>query len=243
MVSTALREAARLSRKALAAARSGGIAGLARATSRHVCWRLGLDGCAHWLDARIDRRFGIDTCGVITNLDSLGIEGAARKEATFYEPVQEDVFLDMLATAEVDPGQYDFIDFGSGKGRALVLAAEAGFRKAVGVEISPALHEVAIRNIATYRRRRPQAAPIELRCGDAAAFELPPGDALLLFFYNPFHENMLRSVLSNAARAWRRQRRKLTVVYCNPIHFDLFEEFDFLEPALRNRLFAVLHSR
>lgn len=241
MVSTALREATRLSRKALATARAGGIPGLTRAASRHVVWRLGLDRCAHWLDARVDRRFGIDTCGVI-NLDSLGIKGAARDEATCYEAVREDVFLDVMATANVEPRRCDFIDFGSGKGRALVLAAEAGFRKAVGVEISPALHEVAIRNVAIYRRQRPHAGPIELRCGDAAAFELPPGDALL-FFYNPFREGMLRSVLSNVARAWRAQRCKLTVVYCNPIHFDLFDEFDFLEPAFRHRLFAVLHSR
>src|SRR5262245_60021327 len=69
MVSMALREAARLSRKALAAARLRGIAGLARATGRHVCWRLGLNGYANWRDGRIDRRFGIDTRGIISNLD------------------------------------------------------------------------------------------------------------------------------------------------------------------------------
>lgn len=242
MVSMALRNAARLSRKALATARSGGIAGLARATGRHLCWRLGLNGYANWRDGRIDRRFGIDTRGIITNLDSLGIEGAARKEATFYEAVREDIFLDVVAFAGVDPRQYDFIDFGSGKGRALVLAAEAGFRKAVGVEISPALHEVAIRNVATYQRQRPQAGPIELRCGNAAAFELPPGDALL-FFYNPFREATLRAVLSNVARTWRRQPRKLIVVYCNPVHLDFFNEFDFLEPAFRDHAFVVFHSR
>src|SRR5688572_18369938 len=146
MVATALQEISRLTNKALATARSGGIAGLARATGRHLCWHLGLIGYFNWRDGRIDRRFGIDTRGTITNLDSLGIKGAARKEATFYEPVQEDTFLDIVAVAGIDPHQYDFIDFGSGKGRALVLAAEAGFRKAVGVEISPPLHEVAIRN-------------------------------------------------------------------------------------------------
>jgi SAM-dependent methyltransferase len=242
MVSTALREAARLSRKALATARSGGIAGLARATGRHLSWHLGLDGYFRWRDGRIDRRFGIDTRGNITNLDTLGIKGAARKEATFYEAVQEDVFLDIMAVAGVDPGQYVFIDFGSGKGRALVLAAEAGFRKVVGVEISPALHEVAIRNVATYRRQRPQAGPIELRCGNAVAFELPPGDTLL-FFYNPFREATLRTVISNAERAWRQQPRKLIVVYCNPVHVGFFTEFDFLEPAFRDHAFAVFHSR
>lgn len=238
----ALREAARLSRKALATARSGGIAGLARATGRHLCWRLGLNGYARWRDGQIDRRFGIDTRGVIKNLDSLGIKGVARKEATFYEAVQEDTFLDAVATAGVDPRQYDFIDFGSGKGRALVLAAEAGFRKAIGVEISDKLHEVAIRNVATYRRQRPQAGPIELLCGDAVAFELPPGDALL-FIYNPFREATLRAVLSNVARTWQRQRRKLIVVYCHPLHLDLFNEFDFLEPAFSDHAFAVFHSR
>src|SRR5262245_58522130 len=242
MVSAALREAARLSRKALATARSGGFAGLARAAGRHVCWRLGLDGYSHWRDGRIDRRFGIDTRGVIDNLDSLGIKGAARKEATFYEPVQEDTFLDIVAVAGIEPHQFDVIDFGSGKGRALVLAAEAGFRKVVGVEISPPLHEAAIRNVAIYQKQRPQAGPIELLCSDATAFELSPDNALL-FFYNPFRETTLRAVLSNVASAWRRQQRKLTVVYCNPLHFDLFNDFDFLEPAFRDHEFAVYHSR
>jgi SAM-dependent methyltransferase len=200
MVSTALRETARLSRKALATARTGGIAGLARAAGRHLSWRLGLVGYFRWRDGRIDRRAGID------------------------------------------PRQYNFIDFGSGKGRALVLAAEAGFRKVIGVEISPALHEVAIRNVATYRQQRPQAGPIELRCGNATAFELPPGDTLL-FFFNPFREATLRAVISNAARAWRQQPRKLTVAYCNPLHLDFFNEFDFLEPAFRDHALAVFHSR
>src|SRR5262245_1646236 len=113
MVATALREAARLSRKALATARSGGVAGLVRATGRHVCWRLGLNGYFDWRDGRIDRRFGIDTRGVITDLESIGIEGAARRDATFYEAVQEDTFLDVVAVVGVDPHQYDFIDFGS----------------------------------------------------------------------------------------------------------------------------------
>jgi SAM-dependent methyltransferase len=236
MVSAALREAARLTRKALDAARSGGVGELARVTRRSASGRY-----ANWRDGRIDRRFGIDTRGIIKDLDSLGIEGAARKDVTQYEPVQVDVFQDIVAVAAVNPRHYDFIDFGSGKGRALVLAAEAGFRKAVGVELSPALHEVAVRNAAIYRQQRPSAAPIELHCGNATAFELPPDDALL-FFYNPFRERTLRAVLSNVAGAWQRRPRKLIVAYRNPVHLDVFHEFDFLELAFRDAAFAVYRS-
>jgi SAM-dependent methyltransferase len=135
-----------------------------------------------------------------------------------------------------------FVDFGSGKGRALVLAAEYGFRRVIGVELAPALHDAAQRNVEAFRRRRPWAGGIELYCGDAVELPIPQGEALL-FFYNPFADGVMRKVAANIERSYRERPRKLLVAYRNPVHSQVFEELAFLRPAVRNRSFVLYLAR
>jgi SAM-dependent methyltransferase len=66
-----------------------------------------------------------------------------------------------------------FIDLGSGKGRALLIASEYAFGAIVGVELSPKLHAIAAANIAGSRgtaQRSRNARTIE---ADATEFRFP----------------------------------------------------------------------
>jgi hypothetical protein len=134
------------------------------------------------------------------------------------------------------------VDFGSGKGRAMVLGAEWGFKRVIGVELAPALHEAACRNVAAYRRKRPLAPPIELHCGDAVDLPIPQEDAML-FFYNPFGEPVMRKIARRIETSLRARPRKLVVAYRNPVHSEVFDELDCLRLVTRNTSFALYRAR
>jgi len=85
-----------------------------------------------------------------------------------HEPSPARRFLAILRALPLDPAGYTFVDLGSGKGAALVLAAKQGYGRLVGVEVDGALVDVALRNLRSLRRRRPDLADrIELVRQDA----------------------------------------------------------------------------
>lgn len=196
------------------------------------------DRYARWEEDRFDRRYGIETRGIHDDLAALGASGEHLADAYGYEAIQPGMFRAMLRALDIEPSTHVFVDFGSGKGRAVFLAAQRGFRASIGVELAPALHEVALRNLGAFRRRAPRAGPIDLCCGDAAYFPIPDADAVFCFF-NPFGERVLRKVAANIEGAYRRRPRSVVIAYRNPVHPRVFEERAFLRPVLRNRSFAI----
>lgn len=155
---------------------------------------------------RFDAENGVTTEALLFlgELDPEAI-GDALIDATHYEPVPIAEFDALVAAV---PGPYEnctFVDVGSGMGRAVMLAMLLPFRAVVGIEVSPALHEIAKENLAAWNSRD------DLRCrnvrlvrADAAVFSYPAGD-LLVFLYNPFGaatlaRTLTRIVTTRAAR-------------------------------------------
>jgi methylase of polypeptide subunit release factors len=58
-----------------------------------------------------------------------------------------DELANAVASLDVEHKDFTFIDLGSGKGRALVLALSYPFRRVVGVEFALELHRVAEANL------------------------------------------------------------------------------------------------
>ena len=136
----------------------------------------------------------------------------------------------------IEFSRYTFIDYGSGKGRVLLLAARYPFRRVIGVEMSAALNLAAAANIAAYERRNPLQSRIELVAGDARNLAVPDED-LVAYFYNPFDEVVLRAVWDKLRASIMRRPRSLFVVYVNPMHRRLFDDSNELrwiydEPAV-----------
>lgn len=93
------------------------------------------------LDSTFDWRYGTSTSGKV-NSDQLGVTGGNQIHAKRYGATKVRPLLALLKSQDV-PVNGVFVDFGSGKGRALMVAALYGFRRIVGVEFSPQLHEAA----------------------------------------------------------------------------------------------------
>ena len=144
----------------------------------------------------------------------------------------------MLDGLPIDYSEFTFIDLGSGKGRALLMAADYPFRRILGVELLPELHRIAEANIPTYRNQQQKCFAIEARCGDAFSFEFPP-EPTVLYLFNPFPESGLTKVVGGLESSLRHNPRPVYVVYHNPILEHVLSSSSALRRLTGNYQFAI----
>jgi SAM-dependent methyltransferase len=121
--------------------------------------------------------------------------GPSLEFATHYEPTPVAQAEALLDASPLTAEHTTFIDIGAGMGRVVFLAARRPFRGVVGVEISPALVEIARDNLGDLSDTRRQATDVRFVCADAAAYRFPPGD-LAVYLYNPFGAPVLEAMLA-----------------------------------------------
>lgn len=105
-----------------------------------------------------------------------------------------------------------FIDFGCGKGLALLSAAKHSFSKVIGVEYSSDLVAIAQRNVIRYRGPLRSRKNISIVHGDAARFSFPP-TPLVCYFFNPFLPVVMEAVLENLVASWKECPRDIRLVF------------------------------
>lgn len=145
---------------------------------------------------RFDAELGVTTEALVFlgELDPEAI-GPSLEHATHYEPTPVAQAEALFDASPVDPQASTFVDLGAGMGRVVLLAARRPFRAVIGVEISPALVEIARENLAAARDPRRIARDVKVVRADAAAYALPRGD-LVVYMYNPFRGPVLDAVLA-----------------------------------------------
>jgi hypothetical protein len=93
-------------------------------------------------------------------------------------------------------------------------ASRFPFRRVVGVELSPDLHQIAQRNVQTYRPRR-RCAAVELVNSDVLDYEIPD-DVTVVHMFNPFRGTIFASVVEKLLASAERAPRPLRIIYANP---------------------------
>lgn len=179
-----------------------------------------------YMDRRFDRQYDTDTCDRI-ELGNLDILGDNRNQGVYYEPTPMALFRHMMLTIRSDLLYQDFvfIDYGSGKGRTLLMASDYPFKAVIGVEFACELHLTAQRNIEIYGRKsegRQQCKALNSVHSDAGSFD-PPAENLLVYFYNPFLGEVIVKVLENLAGAARENGSKVALIYFNPLSCGVVE--------------------
>jgi hypothetical protein len=180
-------------------------------------------------EREFDRRFGTDTATSVPAWKLSDISSPNRVHATNYVASREkdvSMLFDMLPIRVED---YVLIDFGSGKGKVLLLAAEYGFGRAIGVEFSPSLHTIAQANIERYKSVSPRKIKIESVCQDAAEFAIP-AEKLVIFLYGPFQEPVFQSVAANLRESLKIYDRPIFVVNFGSPLAKAILKVDFLSP-------------
>jgi len=158
------------------------------------------------------------------NTTSGTVGGRARLLGLFhsaYQPTDPALFREMMASLPVLSEQFEFepftfVDLGSGKGRTLLMASEYPFRRIVGVELLPALHQIAQENLARYRSESQKCFVLEAVCADAIDFAFPV-EPLVIFLFNPLPEAGVRRVVASLDASLKAHPRAVYVLYHNPL--------------------------
>ena len=179
-------------------------------------------------DLEFDLRYGTDTGGTIY-LDELHVSERDRVLGNRYEPAHAWVVRDFIEHLPVDLNKYAYVDLGSGKGRALLLAAAYPFARIVGVELAEELHAIAENNIGIYAAPEMRCRRIRSECMNADRFVFP-GENLIVSVFNSFKAEVLRAVLDNLVLSLREAPRAAYFVYINPLHKEVIEASGLFEP-------------
>ena len=168
-----------------------------------------------------DSQYGTDTAEIVS-VGALDIPDERLEHAIRYEPVVPEVFYAILNELPIKHEEFVFVDIGSGKGRALLMASRFPFKAIIGVELSASLASVAAKNIDVFKDPLQRCDRIEIVRADAVDYKLP-GDNLVLFLYNPFDAAIMRKVLTNIESSIDRCPRVIYVAYHQPLHREVWE--------------------
>jgi SAM-dependent methyltransferase len=158
-----------------------------------------------------------------------------------YQPSEPVLFCEMLDSLPPPLDGFTFIDLGSGKGRALLMASRYPFRQIIGVELLEELNAIAVRNIAAYKGERQKCSLIESHAGDARRFEFP-ADPTVLYLFNPFPRHVWRDVLASLRRSQEITPRQVYVIYHNPVHQDILAGEGWLHEIRKTHQFIVYQA-
>jgi hypothetical protein len=162
-----------------------------------------------------DVEYGTETSGLITGEELVSGRWNDLWNTAYYG-ISPSGFNQMFEALNLDWARFMFVDLGSGKGRALLLASRFPFRRIVGVEIVPELSEAAAANVGRFSAPWQACHEIETRTEDAAEFVYPAGP-FVLFLYQPFLPPVLKRCLKNLLRSLAAEPREMYVVYVNPV--------------------------
>jgi len=90
----------------------------------------------------------------------------------------------------------------------------------VGIELCEELCQVARANVRRLRRRR---SPVEIRHVDAALADI--SDGTIFYMFHPFGQSTLLDVLENIKRTRDLATEKVTVIYTNAQHAEVFDGY------------------
>jgi SAM-dependent methyltransferase len=153
-----------------------------------------------------DWRWRIHTYDLI-ELEKLGLG----PESLEYCPTPYAVLRRIFRALPASVREGTFLDYGCGMGRSVIAACRGGFRKAIGVEISGYLCEIA--------RRNARGLPVEIVQSDAALFRVP-ADVSVVFFFNPFRGHILTQVLDLIEDSLIETDRPIVIVYFMRKYFE-----------------------
>jgi SAM-dependent methyltransferase len=193
-------------------------------------------------DAGFDWDHRVDTTSAV-------VDWRDRLLGTFhspYQPTDADLFHQMFEAlreqTHIDFHDFVFVDLGSGKGRTLLMASDYPFRRITGVELLPALHQAAQKNLHNYHAATQKCFALESLCADATEFSFP-AEPTLLYLFNPLPESGLRKVIANLQKSLRSHPREVYVLYHNPLLEKVLSQSSSLRKLGGTHQYAMYKSR
>jgi hypothetical protein len=163
------------------------------------------------LDLIYERRLGIRTEEFI-RLET----GINNPDFFRYKPASYTEFRKLMKHVSIQPGKDVFMDYGSGLGRVLILAAMYPFKKVIGLELVERFNRAAARNFEKCRNKL-KCTELQLLTAEATSC-LPPNEVTIFYFYNPFRYPVLKRVLNNINDTLTENPRRVRLIFRHPIN-------------------------
>jgi SAM-dependent methyltransferase len=145
---------------------------------------------------RFDSKYHVDTQMAVALAD-LETTAPEARFANSYQGTPVAVLHRIIRRLKVDRQRFTFIDLGSGKGRALLIAAQYPFKSVLGVEFSKKLHDIALANIEKFAAAGAACTTVTAINCDAAQFDFSDIGHKVVFCANPFAADLMIRVLDN----------------------------------------------
>jgi len=168
--------------------------------------------------SKFDALYGVETDGDVglrTYLSDLKIPNPNWVYGNDYMGIEPERFFALFADLEIRCEDFVFVDLGSGKGRALLLASERPFKRIVGIEFSPELNEIAKMNIQRYKNPKQRCTTIESVCADCSFYQIPE-EPCVLFLFDPCRGGVLAKTMENIRRSLAEHPREMYLLYAAP---------------------------
>ena len=175
-------------------------------------------------EGKYEKQLGINTHSIV-NLDKLTLAGEDSDQNHHYQGASYYILFSIFEKLPLETRDLPLIDFGCGKGRALFVAEQCGFTNLIGVDIAKELIEDANTNKAVYVKKN-KPSQIEFHFEDATKYQIP-NNAQVLYFFNPFGEDILQQVIDNIKTSVKTNPRKIYCIYLNPKYKAVFEKNGF----------------
>jgi cyclopropane fatty-acyl-phospholipid synthase-like methyltransferase len=169
----------------------------------------------------------VDTGGIIKP-DQLDISEDHKKQAIQYQGTPTINLGLTLSKLPINYTDFVFIDIGAGKGRAVFMAARFPFKGIIGVELSENLHKQCEKNISRLKKEKLNCLNIKTVHQDAATFQFP-GEPLVIYFFQPFTEEVFQKVLKNLEQSLDLNSRQIIIMYYHPGFKNMIGEPEFLD--------------
>ena len=167
---------------------------------------LGFNSIREWFWFAAHRKSSIN----LTNPSAIEKDLDNKVHSTFYVPTPIIPFFKLIKKLNLQ-GHFVFVDYGAGKGRAMILGAECGFYKVKGLEFSQSLYELAQKNIQKYIKKTGKDC-FELIHTDVLSYQVKAEDNFFYFFH-PFSQEILSQCLENIYFSLKENPRKVFLVY------------------------------
>ncbi len=172
------------------------------------------------------KRKGIDFS--TQNLHDLTLAGEYTTHGTALVSTSKDLFQrlfeELEEVANTTINRELFIDYGSGKGAALIHASQMGFKQVYGIEFAKELNDTSLENIKKLNLKN-----IHSLHQDATTFT-PPKETAVIYFFNPFDEVVMEKVIEMILEAKSSFLEDVYIIYGRPTCGELLnEKFTLLE--------------
>ncbi|MDP4284281.1 MAG: class I SAM-dependent methyltransferase [Bacteroidota bacterium] len=170
----------------------------------------------------------------LDRLHNLEIKGNNLTHASIYQGANYYVLKKAFSYLKSINANDNIVDFGSGKGRAMAVAANYGFKNITGIDFSSDLCKDAEKNIEGIQSSFP-SANFKIICDDATHYKIETDDQVF-FFFNPFDEVIMLQVAKNILLSLKQKPRQIYIVYVNPLHKEIFLSAGFEEEYYLKKL-------